>query len=97
MSQKTFVQVISGGILAVAAGDSHSMALTHDGSLWAAGSNLYGQLGDGSTKSKILYARVLLSGDGTSSKNTYLKVLLPGDGTWWMVLWMSRFCIIIST
>ncbi len=35
-------------IIDVAAGDSHSLALDADGNVWAWGSNLYGQLGDGS-------------------------------------------------
>ena len=33
----------------IAAGDSHTMALKSDGTLWAWGYNLCGQLGDGTT------------------------------------------------
>ena len=37
------------GVAAVAAGYGHSMALKNDGTLWAWGFNLYGQLGDGTS------------------------------------------------
>ena len=46
-----FVQVISDGAIAVAAGGFHSMVLKQDDSIWVTGSNKYGQFGDGSTTS----------------------------------------------
>ena len=42
-----FVQVITGGATAIAAGGYHSMVLMQDGSVLAAGYNNAGQLGDG--------------------------------------------------
>ena len=39
------------GIVAVAAGESHSLAVRTDGTLWSWGYNLTGQLGNGSTTS----------------------------------------------
>ena len=36
------------GVIAVAAGTNHSLALKSDGSVWAWGWNIFGQLGDGS-------------------------------------------------
>ena len=54
-----FVQVISSGIVAVAAGDWHSMIKKNDESLWATGQNIYGQLGDGSMIAKNRYVRVV--------------------------------------
>jgi hypothetical protein len=38
--------------VAIAAGGSHSLALTANGSLWGWGYNYYGQLGDGTTTSR---------------------------------------------
>ena len=40
-------QIVAGHVVAIAAGDGHSLFLKNDGSLWAMGNNSYGQLGDG--------------------------------------------------
>ena len=45
-------------IAAVAAGNAHSLAVGQDGSLWAWGYNLYGQLGDGTTSTRLSPTRV---------------------------------------
>ena len=37
------------GVVAVSAGNEHSLLLKQDGSVWAAGDNFYGQLGAGDT------------------------------------------------
>jgi len=37
------------GIIQLAGGDSHSLALKSDGTIWAWGNNIYGELGDGTT------------------------------------------------
>jgi alpha-tubulin suppressor-like RCC1 family protein len=43
------VSGLSSGVVAVAGGGSHSLALKADGSVWAWGDNSFGQLGDGTT------------------------------------------------
>jgi alpha-tubulin suppressor-like RCC1 family protein len=42
--------ILASNVTAIAAGGAHSLFLKRDGSLWAMGSNQYGQLGDGTTK-----------------------------------------------
>ena len=72
-------------IVAVAAGDSHSMALKFDGSVWTWGNNNNGQIGDGtaSTKpndpnyKKVLPVQVINSdGNGYLSDVVYVA---PGN------------------
>ena len=50
-------QLLSTGISAVAAGVYHSLIVKSDGSLWSAGNNDKGQLGDGTTESRDTWVR----------------------------------------
>ncbi|MCR9246066.1 MAG: PKD domain-containing protein [bacterium] len=47
-----------GAVTAVAAGERHSLALSANGSVWAWGSNAFGQLGDGSRERRLVPVRV---------------------------------------
>jgi len=74
-------------VIAIAAGDYHSLAVRSDGTVWAWGYNLFGQLGDGT------------SGDGTDkdmpvhvngltdvvavAAGSYHSLALKADGTVW--------------
>jgi YD repeat-containing protein len=70
--------------VSVAAGDSHTVALKSDGTLWAWGRNNYGQLGDGTAVDKPAPVKI-----GTG--NTWVSiaagwahtVALKSDGTLW--------------
>ena len=50
--------VVRADAQAIAAGGFHSMVLKGDGTVWAAGSNSDGQLGDGTTNRKSRYVEV---------------------------------------
>ncbi len=50
------------GVRAIAAGSNHSLALLNDGTVWAWGYNISGQLGDGSTTSRFLPVQVKYAG-----------------------------------
>jgi len=41
------VQIVAGGVTAIAGGYGHGLFVKSDGSLWSTGDNEYGQLGDG--------------------------------------------------
>ncbi len=79
-------QVIINNAVKVSIGDYHSLALKNDGTVWAWGNNLYGQLGDGTTEQKPPSSPVqvvglsdvidIAAGEGFS-------LALKSDGTVW--------------
>ena len=56
--RNTPVQV-TGGVVAASAGQSHSLYLGSDGTVWAMGNNYYGQLGDGTNTNRSLPVPVI--------------------------------------
>ena len=75
---------ITGTVASVAAGGTHSLALTSDGHLWAWGDNTYGELGDGTTISRT--TPELLSGIShvtAISAGNNMSTALKADGTVW--------------
>ena len=52
-------QLLSTGVSAVAAGVYHSLIVKSDGSLWSAGNNEYGQLGNGATEDRDIWVKVV--------------------------------------
>jgi len=88
--KKSFVKVIatatsgSAPVMAVAAGDQHTMVVKQDGSLWATGWNKYGQLGDGSIESnKNSFVKVISSGVKAVAAGSYHTMVVKQDGSLW--------------
>jgi alpha-tubulin suppressor-like RCC1 family protein len=87
------VQVIGlTGIKSVSAGgdqlEAHSMALKSNGTVYAWGSNIYGQLGNATTVSTTSPVQVLiLSGATKISAGGWHSVALKNDGTVWAWGW----------
>ncbi len=72
------------GITAIARGYSHSLALKNDGTVWAWGSNVYGQLGDGTVVDRATAVQVSRLSGITAIAGGYLHSLaLKNDGTVW--------------
>lgn len=68
----------------IAAGDSHSLALKSDGTLWAWGLNDKGQLGDGTTVSKTIPTQIGTDTDWIKiNAKTYNSMALKSNGTLW--------------
>jgi alpha-tubulin suppressor-like RCC1 family protein len=68
------------GVIAIAAGVDHTVALKGDGSVWAWGGNYYGELGDGTTISRLTPVQVSgLSGVVAISYRHAVKA----DGSVW--------------
>lgn len=85
VNQNTPVQVLTSdgvtplsGITALAAGGAFSLALKSDGTVWAWGSNNYGQLGDTTQVTKIIPVQVLTS-DGITPLSGITAIAAGGS------------------
>ena len=58
---------LPGGIAGVQGGGEFTVARTASGELYAWGGNMFGQLGDGTTKTRLAWARVPLPGARSSA------------------------------
>lgn len=72
------------GIISIACGYAHSLALKNDGTAWAWGNNPNGELGIGNnTNSNVPIQISSLSGVRAVSGGCYHSVVLKNDGTVW--------------
>ena len=85
--RNTFFAVLPHNVRAVAVGAYHSMVIMHDGSVWAAGWNQQGQLGDGSASSKNNFIQVLPSDVVAIAAGTYHSMVVKRDGSVWAAGW----------
>uniref|UniRef100_UPI0040568C7F RCC1 domain-containing protein n=1 Tax=Candidatus Electronema sp. TaxID=2698783 RepID=UPI0040568C7F len=68
----------------ITAGSTHTAALLSDGSLWAWGSNMYTQLGDGTTDDRVSPVRIGTDNNWQSLSSTSIhSVAVKQDGTLW--------------
>ena len=67
----------------VAAGPAHTLATGADGTLWAWGSNAFGQLGDGGTASRTAAMAAGVSGVIATAAGDQHSLALRADGTVW--------------
>ena len=67
----------------VVGGGGHAVGLRSDGSVYAWGDNLYGQLGDGTTTDRRVPTAVQLSGVQQVAAGAFFSVALRSDGTVW--------------
>ena len=49
--------VVHAGVQAISAGGYHALVLTREGTVWGAGYNRYGQLGDGTTTDRNTFVK----------------------------------------
>ncbi len=70
------------GVIAVSAGESHSLALKSDGTVWAWGWNYYGQLGNGTTTQSTSPVQVVnLTGVRRIAAGAYHNLAARDDGS----------------
>jgi alpha-tubulin suppressor-like RCC1 family protein len=74
------------GVIQISAGASHSLALRADGSVWAAGNNYYGQLGDGTNTHRNGWKSVMAAGSGVIrlAAGWGHSLALKADGAVWV-------------
>ena len=77
-------KVLATGAAAVSAGVDHSIVLGQDGSVWTAGANYFGQLGDGSTTQQGNFVLVLSIGGKAIAAGGFHSMILKEDGTVWV-------------
>ncbi|HEX2951098.1 MAG TPA: prepilin-type N-terminal cleavage/methylation domain-containing protein [Armatimonadota bacterium] len=84
-SQKYFAPVSGlSGVIAIAAGDSFSLAVRQDGTIWAWGDNSRGQLGDGTTTTRLNPVQVMnISGVKSVAAGSNYAIAVKRDGTVW--------------
>lgn len=93
-SRPTLVKDVAGnaltGVVSVAAGDNYTMFLKSDGTVWAAGRNHIGQLGDNTTTATQINPNAVKDAAGITFGNVTRvaltqqhTVVLRGDGTVW--------------
>jgi alpha-tubulin suppressor-like RCC1 family protein len=79
----SFEEILFNGVIAIAAGDSHSLFLKSDGSLWVMGANFNGQLGDGTYNSTNRPEQIVASNVVAIAAGAYHSLFLKSDGSLW--------------
>lgn len=69
-------------VKAVAAGSYHTIILKNDGTLWATGSNSYGQFGNGTSTNQNTPAQIMSNVEAAAAGYAHTMVLKT-DGTLW--------------
>jgi alpha-tubulin suppressor-like RCC1 family protein len=80
-------QIVAGGVTAIAAGNSHSLFLKSDGSLWGMGFNSFGALGDGTYTSTNRPEQIVASNVTAISAGYDHSLFLKSDGSLWGMGW----------
>ena len=77
------VQIVVSGVTAIAAGVDHNLFLKNDGSLWAMGQNIYGQLGDGTHNNTNRPEQIVASNVTAIAAGAMHSLFLESDGSLW--------------
>jgi alpha-tubulin suppressor-like RCC1 family protein len=81
-------QIVAGNVTTIAAGGYHSLFLKNDGSLWAMGADIFGQLGDGTFRTNAPYSvsvpeQIIASNVTAIAAGGFHSLFLKRDGSLW--------------
>ncbi|MDR3458358.1 MAG: hypothetical protein P4N60_12985 [Verrucomicrobiae bacterium] len=76
-------QIITSNVVAAAGGAAHSLVLKSDGSLWAMGYNLDGELGDGTTNNSYYPEQIFTTNIAAISAGGLHSLCLASNGSLW--------------
>jgi alpha-tubulin suppressor-like RCC1 family protein len=84
--------ILTNGVTAIAAGDSHSLFLKSDGSLWGMGDNQAGELGDGTFSTYPTFGtnqpeQIVASNVMAIAAGGMHSLFLKSDGSLWAMGW----------
>ena len=75
--------IVSNGVVAISAGNSHTLFVKSDGSLWGMGDNSAGELGDGTTNQVITPEQIIPNGVTAVAAGTQYSLFLKSGGSLW--------------
>ena len=78
-----YASAANGGVTTISAGGSHSLTIKSDSSLWAWGSNEFGQLGDGTTVDKHVPVKIMDDVLSVSAGGVH-SLAIKLDGSLWV-------------
>jgi len=76
-------EIISNNVVAIAAGDDNSFFIKSDGSLWAVGSDSFGQFGDGMYQFTNRPEQIVSAGVVAVAAGTGHALFIKSDGSLW--------------
>ena len=87
VSTSVLLPVVKSAVEAASAGRYHSVMLKQDGSVWSAGANYFGQLGDGSINRRSTFVQVISSGAKAVAAGWHHSMVVKQDGSLWATGW----------
>ena len=80
--KRAYARCDGGGVSSIATGVMHALAISVDGSLWAWGSNLQGEVGDGTTVSSASPLRIMENVNFIAAGGSH-SMAIKADGSLW--------------